>query len=161
MDLSKVAPDNTSKVRSTLARQLGLYLVLYSPLQMAADLIENYERFPDAFKFIEEVPVDWQKSVYLEAEPGEYVTTARKDKNSENWYVGSSVNENGHTSTLRLDFLTPGTQYEATIYADGKDASWDKNPQSYTITKRKVTSKSILRLKSASGGGFAIAIKKL
>jgi len=161
MDLSKVADGNNSKVRSTLARQLSLYLVLYSPLQMAADLIENYKRFPDAFQFIKDVPCDWQKSVYLEAEPGEYVTIARKDKNSDNWFVGSSVNEKGHTSTFRLDFLDPKVQYEATIYADGKDASWDKNPQSYTITKRKVTSKSIIRLNSASGGGFAISIKKL
>jgi len=161
MDLSKVAEGNTSKVRSTLARQLGLYLVLYSPLQMAADLIENYEKHMDAFQFIKDVPCDWQKSVYLEAEPGDCVTIARKDKNSENWFVGSSVAENGHTSMFRLDFLTPGKQYEATIYADGKDASWDKNPQSYTITKRKVTSKSVLRLKSASGGGFAISLKEL
>ncbi len=161
MDLSKVAPDNTSKVRSTLARQLGLYCVIYSPLQMAADLIENYKRFPDAFQFIKDVPCDWEKTVYIEAEPGDYVTIARKDKNSDSWFVGSSVDENGHTSTFRLDFLTPGKQYEATIYADGKDASWDKNPQSYTITKRNVTSKSILRLTSASGGGFAISIKML
>ncbi|MBO4664393.1 MAG: glycoside hydrolase family 97 protein [Bacteroidaceae bacterium] len=161
MDLSKVAPGNTSKVRSTLARQLGLYLVIYSPLQMAADLIENYKRFPDAFQFIKDVPCDWEKSVYIEAEPGDYVTIARKDKKSDNWFIGSSVDENGHTSTFRLDFLKPNTQYEATIYADGKDASWDKNPQSYTITKRKVTSKSVLRLKSASGGGFAIALRAI
>jgi len=161
MDLSKVAADNTSKVRSTLARQLGLYLVIYSPLQMAADLIENYKPHMDAFQFIKDVPVDWQKSVYLEAEPGDYVTIARKDKNSENWFVGSSVDENGHTSNLKLDFLTPGKKYQATIYADGKDASWDKNPQSYKITKQTVTSKSVLKIKSASGGGFAISIKQL
>ncbi|MBQ6964191.1 MAG: glycoside hydrolase family 97 protein [Bacteroidaceae bacterium] len=161
MDLSKVTPDNTSHVRSTLARQLALYVTMYSPLQMAADLIENYEPYLDAFKFIEDVPVDWQKSVYLEAEPGDYITIARKDKRSEDWYVGSSVDENGHVSTLRLDFLTPGKKYVATIYADGKDASWDKNPQSYSITTKAVNSKSVLKLKSASGGGFAISIKSV
>lgn len=161
MDLSKVAPDNTSKVRSTIARQLGLYLIIYSPLQMAADLIENYKPHMDAFQFIKDVPVDWQKSVYLEAEPGDYVTIARKDKNSENWFVGSSVDENGHQSNIKLDFLTPGKKYQATIYADGKDASWDKNPQSYKITKQVVTSKSVLKIKSASGGGFAVSLKML
>lgn len=161
MDCSKLCSENNSKVRSTLARQLGLYLVMYSPLQMAADVIENYMAHEDAFQFIKDVPCDWQRSVYLEAEPGDYVTIARKDKHSENWFVGSSVDENGHTSTFRLEFLTPGKEYEATIYADGKNASWDKNPQSYTITKRKVTSKSVLRIKSASGGGFAISLRQL
>ena len=159
MDLSKTAPGNTSHVRSTLARQLALYVILYSPLQMAADLIENYEPHMDAFQFIKDVPVDWQRTEYLEAEPGQYVTIARKDKKSEDWYVGSTVAEAGHESTLRLDFLTPGKKYTATIYADGKDASWDKNPQSYQISTKKVTSKSTLKLKSASGGGFAISIK--
>ena len=159
MDLSKTAPGNTSHVRSTLARQLALYVTLYSPLQMAADLIENYEPHMDAFQFIKDVPVDWQRTEYLEAEPGQYVTIARKDKKSEDWYVGSTVAEAGHESTLRLDFLTPGKKYTATIYADGKDASWDKNPQSYQISTKKVTSKSTLKLKSASGGGFAISIK--
>lgn len=159
MGLSKTAPGNTSHVRSTLARQLALYVTLYSPLQMAADLIENYEPHMDAFQFIKDVPVDWQQTKYLEAEPGQYVTIARKDKKSEDWYVGSTVAEAGHESTLRLDFLTPGKKYTATIYADGKDASWDKNPQSYQISTKKVTSKSTLKLKSASGGGFAISIK--
>ena len=159
MDLSKTAPGNTSHVRSTLARQLALYVTLYSPLQMAADLIENYEPHMDAFQFIKDVPVDWQRTEYLEAEPGQYVTIARKDKKSEDWYVGSTVAEAGHESTLLLDFLTPGKKYTATIYADGKDASWDKNPQSYQISTKKVTSKSTLKLKSASGGGFAISIK--
>ena len=159
MDLSKTAPGNTSHVRSTLARQLALYVTLYSPLQMAADLIENYEPHMDAFQFIKDVPVDWQQTEYLEAEPGQYVTIARKDKKSEDWYVGSTVAEAGHESTLRLDFLTPGKKYTATIYADGQDASWDKNPQSYQISTKKVTSKSTLKLKSASGGGFAISIK--
>ena len=157
MDLSTFAP-NDSHVRSTLARQLALYVTLYSPLQMAADLPEHYERHMDAFQFIKDVPVDWQQSVYLEAEPGEVVTIARQDKNSANWFVGSSVGAAGHTTNLSLSFLTPGKKYEATIYADGVDASWDKNPQSYTITKKMVTSKSKLTLRSASGGGFAISI---
>ena len=161
IDCIRDNPSNDSRVRSTLARQLGLYLVLYSPLQMAADMIENYEPHMDAFQFIKDVPVDWQQSVYLEAEPGEYVTIARKDKHSENWFVGSSVGEEGHLSVIGLDFLTPGQKYEATIYADGKDASWDKNPQSYAITRKKVTSRSTLKIQSASGGGFAISLKAI
>lgn len=159
MDCSKLNPNNHSHVRSTLVRQLALYVTLYSPLQMAADLPEHYERFLDAFQFIKDVPVDWQQSVYLEAEPGEVVTIARKDRNSEDWYVGSTVGSEGHTTNLSLSFLTPGKKYEATIYADGPDASWDKNPQSYVIYKKKVSSKSKLTLTSVSGGGFAIKIK--
>ena len=157
-DCSKVNPDNTSRVRSTIARQLALYVTMYSPLQMAADLPEHYEAHLDAFQFIKDVPVDWQKTLYLEAEPGDYVTIARKDKNSENWFVGSSVDENGHESKLTFDFLTPGVKYEATIYRDGKEASWDKNPKDYVIEKKTITSKSKLTLRSASGGGFAISI---
>lgn len=160
-DISKMSPDNDSHARTTLVRQLALYVTLYSPLQMAADIPENYERFMDAFQFIKDVPVDWQKTVYLEAEPGEVVTIARKDKHSENWFVGSSVNADGHTTNLSFSFLDPGKKYEATIYSDGKDASWDKNPQSYVIYKKKVTSKSKLTLKSASGGGFAISLKAM
>ena len=161
MDCSKACPTNQSRVRSTLCRQLGLYLVLYSPLQMAADLIENYRDRMDAFQFIKDVPVDWQKSVYLEAMPGEYVTIARKDKHSENWFIGSSVNEQRHESVLKLDFLTPGEQYEATLYTDAKDASWDKNPQAYLITTRRVNSKTTLKVRSAPGGGFAISLKRI
>ena len=160
MDCSKMQKDNHSKARTTLARQLALYVTMYSPLQMAADIPENYDRFLDAFQFIKDVPVDWQKSVYLEAEPGQVVTIARKDKNSENWYVGSTVNGAGHNTRLSLDFLTPGKKYEAVIYADGKNADWERNPQSYTITKKAVTSKTVLKMKSAPGGGFAIQLKQ-
>ena len=128
---------------------------------MAADLIENYKTRMDAFQFIKDVPVDWQKSVYLEAEPGDYVTIARKDKHSEDWFIGSSVDEKGHQSNIKLDFLTPGKKYEAIIYADGPNASWDKNPQSYKITRQKVNSKSTLKIKSASGGGFAVSLKPI
>ena len=161
MDCSKMNPTNTSHVRSTLCRQLGLYVVLYSPLQMAADIIENYKPRMDAFQFIKDVPVEWQKSLYLEAMPGDYVTIARQDKNSNDWYIGSSVDENGHRSVLKLDFLTPGKKYEATIYQDAKGISWDNNPSTYEIRKQKVTSKTVLKLQSAPGGGFAVSIKEI
>ena len=160
-DCSKVNPENTSRVRSTLVRQLALYVTMYSPLQMAADLPENYERFMDAFQFIKDVAIDWDESKYLEAEPGDYVTIARRAKGTNDWYVGCTADENGHQTKLALDFLEPGKKYEATIYADAKDASWDKNPQAYTITKKKVTNKTKLNLKAASGGGFAISIKEI
>ena len=160
-DCSKVNPENTSRVRSTLVRQLALYVTMYSPLQMAADIPENYERFMDAFQFIKDVAIDWDESKYLEAEPGDYVTIARRAKGTNDWYVGCTADENGHETKLALDFLEPGKKYEATIYADAKDASWDKNPQAYTITKKKVTNKTKLNLKAASGGGFAISIKEV
>ncbi len=161
MDCSKMNPTNTSHVRSTLVRQLALYVTMYSPLQMAADIPENYERFMDAFQFIKDVAVDWQQTKYLEAEPGEYITIARKAKGSNDWYVGCTAGYNGHESKLTLDFLDPDKKYEATIYADAKDASWDKNPQAYTITKKKVTAKTKLNLKAAVGGGYAISIKEI
>ena len=159
MDCSKLSPTNHSRVRSTLARQLALYVTMYSPLQMAADLPENYERFLDAFQFIKDVPLDWQRSLYIEAEPGQVVTIARQDKHSQDWYVGSTVGAGGHDTDLRLSFLEPGKKYEATIYQDGKDADWERNPQSYVITKKKVTAKTRLKIHSASGGGFAIKLK--
>ena len=154
-------PDNNSRARTTLVRQLALYVTMYSPLQMAADIPENYERFMDAFQFIKDVAIDWDESKYLEAEPGEYITIARRAKGTNDWYVGCTAGYNGHVSDLSLDFLTPGKKYEATIYADAKDASWDKNPQAYTITKKKVTSKSKLKLTAAVGGGYAISIKEI
>ena len=160
MDLSKFAP-NESKCLSTICGQLALYVTLYSPLQMAADLPENYARFMDAFQFIKDVPVDWQRSVYLEASPMEYVTIARKDKNSDSWYVGGVTDTKAHDSVVKLDFLDKGRKYEATIYADGKSADYRSNPQSYVITKQKVTSKTTLKLHSAPGGGFAVSIKPL
>lgn len=160
-DISKMSPDNDSRARTTLVRQLALYVTMYSPLQMAADIPENYERFMDAFQFIKDVPVDWQKSVYLEAEPGDYITIARKDKNSENWFVGSTVDENGHTTNLSFDFLDDNAKYEATVYEDAKDAHWETNPQAYNIYKKTITNKTKMTIKSAPGGGFAISIKKL
>lgn len=161
MDCSKMSPTNTSRVRSTLARQLALYVTMYSPLQMAADIPENYERFMDAFQFIKDVAIDWDESKYLEAEPGEYITIARRAKGTDDWYVGCTAGYNGHKSDLKLDFLTPGKKYEAIIYADAKGTSWDNNPQGYTITKKKVTSKSSLKLTAGIGGGYAISIKEI
>ena len=160
-EVKNVNPNNTSQVRSTLAKQLALYVTMYSPLQMAADLPENYERFADAFQFIKDVPVDWQESVYLEAEPGHYITIARKDKHSDNWYIGNTSNENGHTSELLLNFLDKNKKYEATIYADAKNADWQTNPKAYTITKQKVNAKTKLKLTAAKGGGYAISIKEI
>lgn len=161
LDCSKMNPTNTSRVRSTLVRQLALYVTMYSPLQMAADIPENYERFMDAFQFIKDVAIDWDESRYLEAEPGEYITIARRAKGTDDWYVGCTAGYNGHKSDLKLDFLTPGKKYEAIIYADAKGTSWDNNPQSYTITKKKVTSKSKLKLTAGVGGGYAISIKEI
>ena len=160
-DCSKMSPTNTSRVRSTLVRQMALYVTMYSPLQMAADIPENYERFMDAFQFIKDVAIDWDETKYLEAEPGDYITIARRAKGTGDWYVGCTADENGHETQLAFDFLEPGKKYIATIYADAKDASWDKNPQAYTITKGILTSKSKLNLRAASGGGFAISIKEV
>lgn len=160
-EVKNVNPNNTSQVRSTLAKQLALYVTMYSPLQMAADLPENYERFADAFQFIKDVPVDWQESVYLEAEPGRYITIARKDKHSDNWYIGNTSNEDGHTSELLLNFLDKNKKYEATIYADAKNADWQTNPKAYTITKQKVNAKTKLKLTAAKGGGYAISIREI
>jgi len=160
-EMKYVNPNNNSQIRSTLARQLALYVTMYSPLQMAADLPENYEKHMDAFQFIKDVPVDWQKSVYLEAEPGRYITIARKDKHSNDWYVGCTAHEGGHTSELLLNFLDKGKKYEATIYADAKDANWKTNPKAYTITKQKVNAKTKLKLTAAQGGGYAISIKEV
>ena len=160
MDVSKMNPENTSRVRSTLARQLALYVTLYSPLQMAADVIEHYEARPDAFQFIKDVAVDWDKSLYLEAEPGEYVVTARKAKGKDAWYIGCTAGDNGHKTNIALDFLTPGKTYTATIYADAKGTAWNKNPESYVIKKMKVNNKTVLKnLVAGVGGGFAISIQ--
>ena len=160
-DCSKMSPTNTSRVRSTLVRQMALYVTMYSPLQMAADIPENYERFMDAFQFIKDVAIDWDETKYLEAEPGDYITIARRAKGTGDWYVGCTADENGYQTKLAFDFLEPGKKYIATIYADAKDASWDKNPQAYTITKGILTNKSKLNLRAASGGGFAISIKEV
>ncbi|GLB51453.1 alpha-glucosidase [Neptunitalea chrysea] len=158
MDIEKLNPDNHSHVNSTICNQLALYVTLYSPLQMAADLPEHYNQFMDAFQFIKDVAVDWQKSIYLEAEPGDYVTIARKAKNSGNWFVGNVNGYNKRTSEIKLDFLEKGKKYVATIYSDAKDADYKTNPQAYEIETKNVTSKTKLKIDSAPGGGYAISI---
>ena len=142
MNISKLNPNNSSHVNATLANQLALYVTMYSPLQMAADLPENYERFMDAFQFIKDVPVDWDNSIYLEAEPGKYVTVARKEKGTNNWFIGSATGDANHQSVISLDFLEKGKNYIATIYADTKDTDYKSNPQSYQIVKGLVNSKN-------------------
>ncbi len=147
-----------SHVNTTLCKQLALYVTMYSPLQMAADIPASYEKYADAFQFIKDVAVDWQKSVYLEAEPGGFLTIARKEKGGENWYVGAITNENEREATVDCSFLTPGVEYTATIYADGADASYDEKPDSYTIEKKSVNSESVLKLHLGRSGGAAIQL---
>lgn len=159
MDISEINPNNKSHANVTLANQLGLYVTMYSPLQMAADLPENYEKFPDAFQFIKDVAVDWDKSLYLEAEPGRYITAARKAKGTDDWFIGNTTGTEPHTSVISLDFLDPDRKYEAVIYADAKNADYHTNPQAYTISRKKVDSKTRLKLKTVPGGGFAISIR--
>lgn len=161
MDIAKMNPDNNSHVNSTLANQLALYVTMYSPLQMAADLPENYNRFLDAFQFIKDVALDWDESKYLEAEPGEYITIARKEKNANNWFVGNVCGEKGFTSRISFDFLGPNKTYVATIYADANNAHYKTNPQAYTIRKVIVSNRSKLTQQSAPGGGYAISIMEV
>ena len=158
MDISKLNPENNSWVNSTLANQLALYVTMYSPLQMAADLPEHYEQFMDAFQFIKDVAVDWDQSWYLEAEPGYYLTIARKAKGKNEWFVGNVNGNESRTSTISFDFLEPGKRYVATVYADAKDAHYRNNPQAYTIRKGIIDNKSKLSQLSAPGGGYAISI---
>ena len=150
--------NNTSWARITIAGSLALYLTMYSPLQMAADLPEHYEKFDDAFQFIRDVACDWDDSKYLEAEPADYITVARKAKGTDNWFIGGKCDENGHQSIIKLDFLDKGRKYDCTIYADAKDAHYETNPQAYTITKKVVTAKDVLKLTEAPGGGFAVSL---
>ncbi|MPQ47453.1 glycoside hydrolase family 97 protein [Marinifilum sp. N1E240] len=158
MDLTKLNPNNHSQVNSTLANQLALYVTMYSPLQMAADVIEHYKEHLDAFQFIKDVALDWDDTRILEAEPGDYITYARKEKGSDNWFVGRTNDELKRYSEISFDFLDNDKKYVATIYADGKDAHFKQNPASYTINKFKVNSKSKLRQFCAPGGGYAISI---
>lgn len=161
MDIAKINPENDSHANVTLANQLGLYVTMYSPLQMAADLPENYERFADAFQFIKDVAIDWDETRVLEAEPGQYITYARKAKGENEWFVGNTNGYDARTSNIVFDFLPKNTTYEATIYSDAKDANYKTNPQAYQIKKMKVSSKSKLSLYCAPGGGYAISIKPL
>ena len=150
--------ENTSFVHTTLVGQLSLYLVMYSPLQMAADLPENYMKYYDAFQFIRDVAVDWDDSKYLEAEPGDYITVARKAKGTDNWFVGGKCDENGHKAVVKLDFLDKGRKYDCTIYTDAKDAHYEKNPKAYEITHKIVKKGDVLKLQEAPGGGFAVSL---
>ncbi len=157
-DMRKLNPGNTNQIKATIGNTLGSYLTMYSPLQMAADLPEHYDEHPEAFQFIKDVAVDWDESHYLEAEPGEYITVARRAKGTPNWFVGNVAGYQGHTSTLTLDFLPAGQRYIATIYADAKDAHYDTNPKAYTIRKVTVKKGSKLKIQSAPGGGYAISL---
>ena len=150
--------DNNSYVHSTLAGQLALYLVMYSPLQMAADLPEHYEKYSDAFQFIRDVAVDWDDSKYIEAEPGDYITVARKAKGTNNWFIGGKCDENGHKAVIKLDFLDKGKTYECTIYSDAPNADYDKNPKAYTITRKHVKYGDVLKINEAPGGGFGVSL---
>lgn len=159
--LSYYGEGKDSQAGTTLARQLALYLTMPSPIQMACDLPENYERFPNAFQFIKDVPVDWADSRYLEAEPNRYITVARLDKNSDDWYVGAITDENSRVAMIDLSFLPKDGKYEATIYEDAPDAHWKDNPQAYKIRTLKVKPGMKLKQKLAPGGGAAIRIRKL
>ena len=150
-----------SHCNSTICGQLALYVTLYSPLQMAADFPENYERFMDAFQFIKDVACDWDRSLYLEAEPMEYIVAARKAKSSDQWFIGGVTGMEPHASSVKLDFLDPNRKYEATIYQDAKDADYQTNPQAYVITRKTVTNKTVLKLNAVPGGGFAVSLKPL
>jgi len=158
MDLSTFAPGNTGKKQATIANQLALYVTMYSPLQMAADMPEHYEAHMDAFQFIKDVPVDWKKSVYLDAEPGEYIVAARQDKKSDAWYVGGVTNGDARDYTLSYDFLAPDKEYKATIYTDATDADCFDNPEAYSITGATVNRGTTTKLHMARGGGFAISL---
>ena len=160
MEVEKLNPNNKSHVNATICNQLALYLTLYSPLQMAADTPENYERFMDAFQFIKDVAIDWSDSRYIEAEVGEYITVARKAKNSGEWFMGSVAGYDARTSTVTLDFLEPNEVYVAKIYADAADAHYKTNPQAYTIREVRCTSKSTLKQFVAAGGGYAVSFRK-
>jgi glucan 1,4-alpha-glucosidase len=159
--MSYYDPKKTEQVHTTLAKQLALYVTMYSPLQMAADLPENYEKYSDAFQFIKDVAVNWQESKYIEAEPGDYLTIARKEKNGERWFLGAITDENARKSEIKLDFLSPNKKYKAIIYQDSKTADWKNNPISYVIENRIVTSKSKINLVLAAGGGTAISFEPI
>lgn len=158
MDVSKLNPENHGHVNATLCNQLALYVTLYSPLQMAADVPENYMRYDDAFRFIKDVAVDWDESRYLAAEPGEYIIAARREKGGQRWFVGGVTNEDARTMTVDFSFLTKGQKYMATIYADAKDADYETNPEKYVISRRVVTAKDKEKIFMARGGGFAISL---
>jgi hypothetical protein len=154
-------PNKKEQVHTTLAKQLALYVTMYSPLQMAADLPENYEKYPDAFQFIKDVAVDWDETKILEAEPGDYLTIARKAKNKGDWFLGAITDENKRGAVISLKFLDPGKKYKATIYEDAIDAHWEGNPQAYKIRTLTVDAGTQLLLELAPGGGIAISFSPI
>ena len=158
MNISSFSPDNKSKVNATICNQLALYVTMYSPLQMAADLPEHYEQYMDAFQFIKDVAVDWDDSKYLMAEPGEYIVAARKEKGKDNWFVGGVTNQDERTLTINFDFLDGNRKYVATIYTDAKDTHYATNPESYVVSKGTVMSSDMAKIRMAAGGGFAISL---
>jgi glucan 1,4-alpha-glucosidase len=160
-ELNQFDKSRKTRVRTTLAKQLALYVTIYSPMQMAGDLPENFEKYMDAFQFIKDVPVDWADTKILEAEPGDYVTIARKDKSGEDWYLGAITDQNARFTNLNLSFLDPELKYEATIYADKPESHWETKPSAYKIEATVVSSKDILNIRLAPGGGCAIKFKKL
>jgi hypothetical protein len=157
--LNQFDTSRKQRVTTTLAKQLALYITMYSPIQMASDLPENYEKHLDAFKFIEDVPVNWSETKILEANPGEYVSIARREKNKPNWFIGSITNENARVFECKFDFLEKNKTYQLTLYKDGNDADYMKNPESYLIEKLTITNKSIIRIPIAKGGGCAMSIQ--
>lgn len=159
-DISKVNPNNKSHANCTLANQLGIYVVMSSPLQMAADLPENYDRFPEAFQFIKDVAIDWEESRYLEAEPGEYITVARKAKGTGDWFVGNVTGEKNHRSSIVFDFLEPGVEYVATVYSDTPESNCFTNTYAHSIRQYRCTSKSKFVQDAVEGGGYAISFRK-
>ena len=159
--LDNIDGSNKAKLGTTLVKQLALYVTMYSPLQMAADLYQNYEKYPDAFRFIKDVAVDWDRTYILEAEPGDYITIARKVKGKNEWYVGGITDENSREALIDFSFLPKGKKYQAVIYADGKKADWRTNPKEYVIETRTVSHKTKLRQELAPSGGVAISIKEL
>ena len=162
MDMAEVTSGrNNSKVNATIANQLALYMTMYSPLQMAADLPENYERYMDAFQFIKDVDIDWIQSKYLLAEPGDYVVVARQGKKNGQWFAGGVNDENRRTLDVPMSFLDAGKTYEATIYADAEDTDYQTNPQTYRIYRKNVTSSDVLKMEMARGGGFAISFREI
>lgn len=156
LELNQFDSTRTQRVRTTLAKQLALFITMYSPIQMAADLPENYDKYPDAFQFIKDVPVEWDDTKILQAEPGDYIAIARKEKDKNNWYIGAITDENARTLSLKLDFLDAGKSYEATIYRDADKANWETAPEAYVIEKRRVNSRTVLNIRLANGGGCAI-----
>ncbi len=161
MNLNQFIPERKTRVRTTLAKQLAMYVTMYSPLQMVGDLPENLKVHPDALQFIKDVPVDWDDTKILEAEPGDYITTARKQKGKDNWFVGAVTDENARKAKINFDFLDKGANYQAIIYRDADNADWEKNPEVYTIEKVTINSNSTLTINLAKGGGFAISLFKL